>query len=881
MTVLSQIRTTERRGVIVAFIVLAMIVAAFMIMQTVRDAVFLIALPVSQLPLLYLGIAALTTVAAAAQSRFRPGFGAGGRLAGLLLGSAVVTTLLWLAVRAQVWGSIYSLYIWVAVFGTLSGFELWLVVGRAYTVEQAKRLYGIIGLGAVVGGLLGSAAAAVLTMWLRPIDVLGTAVAILVLASVTAVAGFRGAPLGAPSRAPVPVRPHPRGRLRAAVGDRYVRRLAALAVASGATLTLGDFWFKAEVVASVAPQNVGQFLGTAYAIMNVLSLVAQLLLTPVLLRTVGALRSLWVLPSLAVGAAGLGVAGFGIIGAVALKGADGAFRHTVDRTANEVVQLPIEGRQRAAAKRVIDIAGRRSAQALGAVLLLVIGLFPGRAPLLLALCACAAAWLVVAIALRPHYVQMFRSAVRRDGMADAGPRTVKLDLASVEHLVAALNSADDSEVIAAIDLLQRHDRGRLIPALILYHPSPEVVIRALEAFGASGRQDHVATASRRVLSGDPRVRSRTLLALTPHGVDESIVQQLAADPHPLVRATAFVVEAARTSMRGTISEEMQLSSLDVDVREAIAIAIGHLPQMVFRNTLLALARDPTPRVQAAAAVAMAAQPTPAFIGALLPLLAQGHTRPAAREALQAIGDPALARLKDAMVDPATDPRVRLHIPRTLSRFDDPEAAEFLVARLPHETDGAVHYKILRGLARVQRTHPAVVMDTRVLLEAAAEEVRRAFELLAWRLVLCRPGTSVATMSKEEELLVAMLDSKEKHAIERALRCLGLAHRDRDFLRIVRAVRSAAPQVRASCTELVEELVDAPLRDPLAALIGDAPDEERLLAGEGWVGSEKPDREAVLEQLRHANSDTLRALAARLQRVAAKPSQAPSAEHGHD
>ena len=55
--------------------------------------------------------------------------------------------------------------------------------------------------------------------------------------------------------------------------------------------------------------------------------------------------------------------------------------------------------------------------------------------------------------LAPHYVQMFRSALRSGSFQGRGGLPA-LDLNSLEALFAGLNSSDDNEVVSALDLLQ-------------------------------------------------------------------------------------------------------------------------------------------------------------------------------------------------------------------------------------------------------------------------------------------------------------------------------------------------------------------------------------------------------------------------------------------
>ena len=90
----------------------------------------------------------------------------------------------------------------------------------------------------------------------------------------------------------------------------------------------------------------------------------------------------------------------------------------------------------------------------------------------------------------------------------------ELDLGALETLFAGLNSSRDIEVIASLELLAEQHRERLIPALILYHPSREVVMRALEIFTEMGRTDFVSIADRLNSHPDRDVAAAALRART-------------------------------------------------------------------------------------------------------------------------------------------------------------------------------------------------------------------------------------------------------------------------------------------------------------------------------------------------------------------------------
>src|SRR5205085_10531844 len=78
------------------------------------------------------------------------------------LGIAAAVTAAFYALAADVSSRpwiLYALYMWSGLFASWVMVQLWTLLGRAHTVTQAKRLYGFIGAGAVIGAVLGAISA--------------------------------------------------------------------------------------------------------------------------------------------------------------------------------------------------------------------------------------------------------------------------------------------------------------------------------------------------------------------------------------------------------------------------------------------------------------------------------------------------------------------------------------------------------------------------------------------------------------------------------------------------------------------------------------------------------------------------------------------------
>jgi ATP:ADP antiporter, AAA family len=647
-------------------------------------------------------------------------------------------------------------------------------------------------------------------------------------------------------------------------GHAYVRALAVFVLVSTVALTLGDYVFKSVVARNIPPEELGTFFATLYLVLNALALVAQLLLTDWLFRVLGLHRALWALPTLLfLGAAGVALGG-GLVAALLLKGADGTLRNSLHRTGSELLYVPLPDALRSRAKPFIDLVGQRGGQALASLLILSeVMLRRGDVVLSSASAALSLVWIAWAADLKGLYLDLFRSALR-EGTIEPSADLPPLDLGSLEALFAALNSADDGEVIGAMDLLAEEGRARLIPALILYHPSRTVVLRAFGIFAKGAeRTDFLPIAARLLSHRDAQIRAAALRARTGAASDESLLRAAGDDPSPLVRATALagLVAGGWVTDEAQAALESLLEAEGPEARLALAQAIRAEPAPVFEDVLISLAEGPDAEVQVEAATAMAEIKSPRFLPALLPLLAQREARTAAREALVAHGDLALEFLDHSLSDHALPHEIRRHLPRTISLFAPVGATRVLERHLLVESDGMVRYKILRGLNHLSQ-YSEVDFDRETLARATALTLEAAFRLIDWRLGIeagaaAEPGRA----TPGQALLVSLLRDKEAHAFERITRLLALQYRAEDFKRIFWGLRNHDPKVRASSRELLQNVVEPPLRDPLLAFVDDLPDREKLRAAAPLYTPQPVDYETLLGRLLEQPGESVRCIAA--------------------
>jgi HEAT repeat protein len=310
----------------------------------------------------------------------------------------------------------------------------------------------------------------------------------------------------------------------------------------------------------------------------------------------------------------------------------------------------------------------------------------------------------------------------------------------------------------------------------------------------------------------------------------------------------------------TVGAELRASG--AEAHAALARAIRRQPAEAFEDILVFIGEGGAPEVQALAADAMGAVKSPRFFPALLSMLGTREARRAARAAFLEHGAEALHYVDEALADWNLPHEIRRHLPRTISLFPPAEAAEVLLRHLLPEPAGMVRFRIIRGLGRIATDNPEVRLDAAILTDATSRTLEASFRLVDWRRVLERGlAEQPRRATPGHDLLASLLRDKEVHAVERLFRLLGLQYRGEDLRQIHRGLRNTSPKVRAGSRELLENLLDPPLRDAVLALLDDTPAETRLPHAVAYYRSPQLGYEDLLAALLEQPNEILRCIAA--------------------
>ena len=851
---LVDVRRGERLALAKAFATLLLLITAHTALETARDALVLTRLPSRELGITYVAVGLCVLPAAALAARAALRFGAARSLMGGLVTAAALLVALFAVPMNRV--TAVAVYVTSSLVGAVLVPQYWNLLASIFNMAQARRMLGIIGTAGVLGGVLGSAAAATLLVFLHVGTLLLVSSGVLVITAVVLVwmpAGERG-----PMPAPAGVMPSRRNAddLRE---EPFLRRIALLVILSTAATLFLDYFFKWTVARSVPHQEIAGFVARYYAWLNGLSLVAQVFVTGALVRRMGVATTMVITPFLLLlGGIGALVASGALLAVLALKAVDGTLRNSVQRVATEIVYLPVPPAVRARAKPFIDGALARLTQAtVGLLLLALAGANYLSAWLLAGLVVVAvAAWLGVAIATRAPYLGLLRHVVVGDWVAP--PDIDPIDLESAETLVEYLAHEDRLIVLGAMNVLARRGRERLIPALILLHESDAVLVRALGIFGASTREDWIPRARGLLADAREPIRIAAARALAMHGRLDA--KDLALDAGPRLRAYAALHLSLASASRDPMDDPEIVSLLDLPGPDGgparlglLAVIVDAKPNERFLRLLAALetgaggSREWTEGLAKAASSQQAAMLIPHLISRLV----LQDTREIVRVALVSFGRPAMDDVWATLLDPMRERRLRVHLPNTLARFGTKLAAERLLRCVETDHDGFVRYKAIRGLGRLTADQ-SITVDRRRVERLAHANLVEHFRLLGLRapFTAARVPDVAAGPATTQFLLLGLLDDKIQQSLERTFRLLKIVHPRDDIHRVQIASQSKDSRTRANAGEFLDALLrrhdQRPLRELLLLAADDLPISDRVARGSVLLHTAPPaTREAAL------------------------------------
>ncbi len=611
---------------------------------------------------------------------------------------------------------------WVGVFSVLAPSQVWTLANYVLTTREAKRSFGFVGSGAILGWIVGGLATRTVVARFGTESMLVFVAVSLILSAGLVVLIWRERPQAQPHGGGRPAAREEKaaggliGSLTIVLQSPYLQAIAALVLLSAVATTVAGWQFKAIAKAAIpATDDLAIFFGTFNTVAGLVSLVVQLLLTGRVLRFAGVGTALFIVP-VAMISGSAGVLVFGTLASVAmLKASDQVLRYSIDKATIELLYLPVSAAQTFRVKSFIDTVVYRMGDALGGIMVLIFAAGLRLSPVHMAWVGLAltGGWLWAAWVARRQYVENLRESIHQHRVDSERAALPVLDRDTTAVISSRLKGEPD-EIAYALSLFEMANDRVVHPAVrgLLRHERPEIRQKAV-ALLARARDVSVHGEVEELLQ-DPalEVRTEALLYLSAFEPIDPLerIEELGDFEDFSIRAALVAFLGRPGRAQNLDAARMMLAAMaDEDgpegarTRLEAARLLGGLPD-VFDRELRRLVDDEDIEVAKAAIAAVGRLKKRAFVARILERMSEPALVAPVVDALSQLGDRIVGTLRDHLMDPDMPLAVRRQIPAALQAIGT-TAAQAALAESVLERDVVLRYNVIAALNKLAQLHP--------------------------------------------------------------------------------------------------------------------------------------------------------------------------------
>ncbi len=832
----------ERRLLFLMGALVATLFGAYTIAKVLRDALFLAEFGATALPYAYIGVALAAAGFVWLESLVARRFtrvGATRFNQYAAIGFSVIAAAL--LPHARHW-TIAGFYVWTGSQAMMLLPHFWALALDVWDSRRARDVFPLMAGFGLVGGLFGGAFAAWSAPVLTPAGLMWLLSGLLVLAYALAllVEVHR-------ARRPTPKEmPSTTSRWEIILRSGYIKVLAVALALSVVIGTLVDFQFKSFIQQVYRdPRALTQFFGKFHVGLNALSLLFQFTVAGWVLKRVGLGPATALQPVTAILFTSWIVVSpiWWVI--VAMRWLQGIVFQTLGKSSAEIYYAAIHPRERRRIKPAIDtLVERWSDAAVGVLLIVVLHTIGVRTSVVAAVTlVLGVLWLATIFILNRQYGRAFEQTLSSRWIEPEASSDAIRTPSARKALLEALRADDELRIVLALKLSRAARDADIAGAVrsCLRHPSPAVraaAVETMQAMRLADREGVIAgflvephDALRRAAVGyllargpEPRAFARRLLDGDDAALRQCVIDALFDRPSdaPDALTPQWIDARMQSGERGDLL--------------LAARAAGAMPGRTSVQPLRRLLTHPEAEVQRMALLSAKRRPNRQLIDVLLPLVLVPDLSLEARDAVAAIGDPAVPELQH-LLDGERGTRAQELAARTLGRIGTPHALGALM-KLVRSSDARLRYVGLRSMSRARVARGASVLPRSTAHKLFLRELAdyRANVEPALRL----EGIPVP----EVRLFAAGFHEAADRALERAISALACWYEPRPLAGAFDRLRSREPQAAAPALEYLGHVLPRPVFRLVSKIFEAQPMDE---AQEGATA----DRDDLAESIRSA------------------------------
>ena len=742
------------------------------------------------------------------------------------------------------------LYLWTALFGVLAASQFWMMASFVFDVRQAKRLFGLIGAGAIAGGIAGGYLTTLLAREIGTRNLILLAAGLLIPCLLLTAFVWRRHVARRQSIISRKQKTSTRHQAphRLIFGSRHLLLLCGIVALSVTAAKLVDYQFSVLAAERYGDQDrLAAFFGFWYSTFNIVALLIQLVFTQRVVQGLGVSGALLFLP------VGLGVGAMvmllfpGLSAATFSRSVDGSLKQSLSRASVEMLFLPLDEETKKKVKTYIDVLIDSLAGGVGGVVLIILTQLLGfSAPaiswfvLLL-----VAAWVASVILIREEYIDAFRAQLahlkpkKQRNRLNSHHRKVMAGFLQVleegqmstheKQLLYVLERTDDLEGAAFREPVRK----------LLTHPSASVRARALRSLYLQPGTELLDEVLPLLHDEEAQVRSAALdyLFSRNDGPDRSMLEPLLDSDDPGVAGPALVSLAGETANNAYRKRTWQLS-------KRLRQRIRSLPQLPAAermrwqlHLLKAAGRSNTAvgrafvrrclvsddeRVLRYAILAAGESQHEELVAPLLHLLVEPQLRPLVHSALVQYQAGLLSLIPGLIRSGEFSLAEVRRLPAVLERIDRQQSVDLLIALMEryYPQDLPLRMQVLRSLNTIRRDFPHRKISAKLIYRRIVAEAR-LYESQQQRLNIQRLLSHFVDSEEEldqREAYSALLQHRMTATLNRLFRLLGLRYPSADIIPVHLAMFSDRTATQISGIEFLDNLLELSLKRLIIPLL---------------------------------------------------------------
>ncbi|MCJ7714727.1 MFS transporter, partial [Candidatus Bathyarchaeota archaeon] len=636
---------------------------------------------------------------------------------------------------------------WVAVFGVLSASQFWIFANLVFNAREAKRLFSLIGSGAIIGGIFGGYLASILAPLLGSENLLFVGVFFLLICIPVNKAIWKSKELTTFTwrRQKTRIDNLAERPLLLIKHSKHLTYITLITVFAVLVARLVDYQFSAISSAHIANEDeLTAFFGFWFSNFNIISLLIQLFLTRKVVGVFGVGLSLYFLPvGIFIGALTVLFVP-GLWSAIFIKSVDGSLKQSINKSAIELLALPIPTEIKNQAKTFIDVVVDSFATGLSGIILVTMinGLNLTARFISISIIILISLWFYFATKVRREYLLLFKFKLKQYTTGSNNGALNVSDESVYGGLKKVIETGTAKQVLYILKKIEDINHERLFNSIrsLLKHDSQEIRAEALRKLYHYKTEKIVNEVNLMVHDNDYHVKVAAIEYLIEHSPDQrkEIINKYLNDKDYRVSG-ATVLSLVNEIMDNPELKEIYKLKKIIKERVAKLKTTTDPDELKFRKInllrIIGQANDPsffpyihdflkTPEVDVRKQAILSAGKTlePEFIPELLNFLKAKETRGNAAMALAEYGSGIIDTFRIEISKPDPDYEINCTIPKVMGNIGSQLSVNFLFGLLD-SGDDVVRFEALESLIKLKLQFPYLVFSKKQIIQTIFDEAK--------------------------------------------------------------------------------------------------------------------------------------------------------------